>query len=825
VSSRAAKRTTPSPPPAPLVAWEPRHPRAAALAAFSVWILMLSIPMFTGSFLATPFNDQYSSGYAYRAWAAEWWKKLGHVPLWNPDIFGGMPFLAGMSGDVLYPTAWLRLVLPTHVAMNLGFAIHYVLAAVFIYWFLRLWRVSWAGAVVGGLAYQLSGVIGSYVSPGHDGKLFVTTMLPLLLVGLTLGIRDRRFEGYGIAALAVGLIMLSPHPQMAEYALLAAGIFTLFLAFDRETVTTTRARVTALGLALLAVALGVGISAAQYLPFYEYIPYSPRDATVLNDFRWSAAYAIPWRHLPELLIPRFTGESFSGTYWGPNGVKLHSEYLGLTAVALGVVGAMDRSRRRMVLWLAGIAALFFLLALGAATPVFILWWKFVPFAKSTRAPGMALYIVSFVVATFAAFGTDRILSGAASRFATIALAAGGAVALLGAAGLFGALAVALGRGVEAARGFPNPPSLYETAGQTMQWSSLFAGVALALAGLAAMLLRRRRLSPKAVALILVVIIGNDLWVNAQAFWNYSEAPRDLFAADAIKTRLRGVRPPLRVWDVDLPGRRVQSVYPGAALMADDIPQMYGHHANEPHSFDALNGRVGSSLVFRAAGDQRILSLFGVNYLIISAAASPETIPGYRRTLANVPTSSGTPASLFERKEPVPYARLVPMAIASTLDQSVVTMLSQAFPADRVVLTDSAMAKSDTTKAKAITLPAALPAALPNVVEVHDWVPGRMRLSVTQPAAAPAYVVVSENWDRPWHAWVDGRETRVLRGDATLITVPVGAGAREIELRYESAAFERGKVISILCLLIALAGIAGPVVWRRRRGSTTAMHTG
>ena len=81
----------------------------------------MSIPMVSGAFLAAPYNDQYSSGYAYRAWAAEWWKKLGHVPLWNPEIFGGMPFVAGMSGDLLYPTAWLRLVLPTHVAMNLGF--------------------------------------------------------------------------------------------------------------------------------------------------------------------------------------------------------------------------------------------------------------------------------------------------------------------------------------------------------------------------------------------------------------------------------------------------------------------------------------------------------------------------------------------------------------------------------------------------------------------------------------------------------------------------------------------------------------------------------
>jgi hypothetical protein len=690
-----------------------------------------------------------------------------------------------------------------------------VLAAVFIYWFLRLWRVSWTAAVVGGLVYQLSGVIGSYVSPGHDGKLFVTTMLPLLLVGLTLGVRDRRFEGYGIAALAVGLIMLSPHPQMAEYALLAAGIFTLYLALDRETVTTTRARVTALGLALGAVALGVGISAAQYLPFYEYIPYSPRDATVLNDFRWSAAYAIPWQHIPELFVPRFTGESFNGTYWGPNGTKLHSEYLGLTALALAVVGAMDKGRRRMILWLGGIGVLFLLVALGSTTPVFILWWKFVPFARSTRAPGMALYVVSFVVATYAAFGVDRLLRGAVPRFAMIALATGGAVALFGAVGLFGAIAHALGRGVEAARGFPNAPSLYDTAGETMRWSSLFAGVALALTGLAALMYGRRKLSARAVAVALVVIVGNDMWANAQAFWNYSDAPHDLFGSDAIKAHLRSVRPPFRVWDVDLPQRRVFGVYPGAALMADDISQMYGHHGNEPHSFDVLNGRIGSSLAFRGAGDQRLLSLFGVNYLIVPAASTPDSIPGFQRTLSNVAASSGVAASLFERKAPVPYARLVPTALAATLDQSVVTMLSQPFPADRVVLIDSTMAKPDSAKAKALTMPAALPAPLPNAVQVTDWVPGRMRLRLTPPPTAPAYVVVSENWDKPWRARVDGRETRVLRGDATLITVPVGAGARGVQLDYVSSAYARGRVISLVCLLIALVSIVAPVAMRAR----------
>jgi hypothetical protein len=775
-----------------------------ASAFFSLWIAILSIPMLSGAFLASPYNDQYSSGYAYRHWAAEWWKKLGHVPLWNPDLFGGMPFVAGMHGDQLYPTAWLRLVLPTHIAMNLGFVIHYVLAGVFTYWFLRRWRVSWTGAVVGGLAYQLSGVIGSYVSPGHDGKLFVTAMLPLLLVGLTLGIRDRRLEGYAIGALAVGLIMLSPHPQMAEFALLAAGMFTLFLVFGDGSVTTTRDRLIALGLALAAVIVGVGISAAQYLPFYAYIPYSPRAASVLNDFAFSAAYGIPWSHVPEFVIPRFTGESFSRTYWGPNGVKLHSEYLGLLAVALAVTGATDKGRRRMVIWMLAIAAVFLLIGLSSATPFYRLWWEFVPFAKSTRAPGMALFVVSFVTATLAAFGTDRVMSEKAPRFAAVAMVVGGAVALLGIAGFFGMMTESLGAQVEATLGYPNRGALGVAAGATVRWSSFAAGVALALAGMVMMLRARNSISMRAAVFALIAIVGTDMWLNARPFWMYSRAPETLFAGDAIKARLHSIRSPFRVWDVDDAQQQIPSVYPGAALMADDISQLYGHQANEPHAFDVLNGRQGQDLSFSRAGNPRILDLFAVNYLIVQAAAAPESIPGFRRTVSNVATSSGDTATLFEREPPVPYARFIPAAAArASLEQTVNEVLSPSFAVDRVVLLDSVANGA---------APNPLPSSVNDPITVDEWVPGRMRVSLATTAPSAGYVLVSENWDTGWHATVDGHPVPVRRGDGTLITVPVSAGARAVELSYESPGYDRGRVIAIVSLLIVAVGMIA------RRGS-------
>jgi hypothetical protein len=385
---------------------------------------------------------------------------------------------------------------------------------------------------------------------------------------------------------------------------------------------------------------------------------------------------------------------------------------------------------------------------------------------------------------------------------------GTAVALLGIVGFWGLVVEALGNWVETSLGLPGRRAMAESAAGTVQWSAFAAGLALMLIAAVMHFHRQRRLSARTTAIALVAIVGSDLWLNARAFWNYSRAPDELFAGDAIKARLHGIRPPFRIWDVEVPNRGVLSVYPGAALMADDISQLFGHHGNEPHAFDLLNGRIGSSLTFRRAGNPRILDLFAVNYLLVQAGPAPDSIPGFRRTLTKVPTSSGYVATLFERELPSPYARLIPAALSAPLDSTITRVLDPAFPADRLVLLDSAMSPAP------LSIPTELPSAVPNAVTVDDWVPGAMHLRLTQPATTPAYLVVSENWDRPWRAWVDGRETRVLRGDATLITVPVPAGARAVALRYQSAEYERGKFISLLALLVVLTGLVAPIAVRK-----------
>jgi hypothetical protein len=425
-----------------------------------------------------------------------------------------------------------------------------------------------------------------------------------------------------------------------------------------------------------------------------------------------------------------------------------------------------------------------------------------------RAPGMALFIVAFVTAVLAAFGADRVASGTAPRFAPAALIVGALVALLGLTGAFGAIAESLGRGVEAKLGLPQRGAMTAAAAGTIQWSALVAGLMLAGAGAIAFARARGLAGPRVFSGLLIAVVGTDLWLNDRAFWNYSNAPDELFAGDAIKTRLRSLPRPFRVWDVEIQG---VGAYPGAALMADDISQLYGHHGNEPHAFDVVNARQGESLSFARAGDPQILDLFAVNYLIVPASSAPDSLPGFRRTLTNVATSAGGTATLFEREQPISYARFIPAAaVPASASQIASTVVDPQFAIDRVVLVESAPG------VRPGAIPNPLPPASKLAVTVGDWKPGSMRIQLGAGAPSAGYLLVSENWDAEWAAPVDGKQAPVLRGDGTLITVPVPVGAREVALGYEGRAYARGRAVTLAALGVVACGVVLPPAFRRRR---------
>jgi hypothetical protein len=791
----AQTTTTPSHP------FEPRFPTLVATGLFSLWIFVLSLPAWSGRFLAGPFSDQYDTGFAFRDWLAAEIKRTGAVPLWNPELFGGLPFVGAMHGDIFYPTAWLRLIVPTGTAMTLGFVIHYVLAGLFTYLLLRRLRVTWSGAVTGGLAYQLSGVIGSYVQPGHDGKLFVTALLPLVLLGLVRGIRERRAEGFGIVALGVGLALLSPHAQMTYYLLIAAGLFALYLTFGEPDDAPVARRLTGLGWSLGAVVLGFGIGMIQLLPFFAYLPYSPRAAGYYG-FEGSVSYAIPWAHVPEFFLAGFTGSTPAGTYWGPNPLKLHSEYLGLPVIVLAVTGALTRERRRLVLWAGGIGLLFLLIALGGATPFYRVWWAVMPFVKQTRAPGMALYVVALILTVFAALGVDQLTTDGESkrRRGLVWAGIGAGILVLSLAGVPGAVAESAAQGIQLAQGRGTVAAAQEANG-AIRLGGALSGAALIVLGLLLAARERGRVSLAALALGVPLVVSADLWRNAAPFWSWSPPPHaDLYGGDALTARLDSVPRPFRV--LNIPG-----AYPGSSLMAYRIPQVLGYHGNELHAFDQL---MGGKNVWRNVGNPKLWDLYAVRYLLVAADADvPDTIAGYVRWPAPVERAGGGSVVVFERETPPAYAWVSAGAIKADDSSAVGAVLDPRLdPRSVAILAPDAPVDPAPLEA--------LPEPLPVVATVSGWQPGSMTIGLSPAPATDAYLVVAENWYRDWQATVNGQPAPVLRANLAQIGVPLPAGSTEVVLRFDSPDYRRGRLVSLFSLVLLVGVFVAPRVLGGRR---------
>ena len=164
----------------------PRFASVWAALVYAASALTLVYPAVVGKFLVNPLSDQYKAGYSFREFAASTMKATGAFPHWDPYIFGGMPYVAAMHGDIFYPTFLLRLIMPVDVAMTWGMIGHFFLCGLATYWFLRYaCRFSFFPSLIGGAAYMMGGFVCSLPSAGHDGKIFVSALFPLSLLVLT----------------------------------------------------------------------------------------------------------------------------------------------------------------------------------------------------------------------------------------------------------------------------------------------------------------------------------------------------------------------------------------------------------------------------------------------------------------------------------------------------------------------------------------------------------------------------------------------------------------------------------------------------------------
>ncbi|MFN0071528.1 MAG: YfhO family protein [Chloroflexota bacterium] len=73
--------------------------------------------------------------------------------------------------------------------------------------------------------------------------------------------------------------------------------------------------------------------------------------------------------------------------------------------------------------------------------------------------------------------------------------------------------------------------------------------------------------------------------------------------------------------------------------------------------------------------------------------------------------------------------------------------------------------------------------------------------------AAGFLVVGDRFDLGWRAWVDGQEAPVIRANAVMRAVQVGAGEHRVEMRYDPWWVPVGLMISVVAVLGVLIAVA------------------
>ncbi len=781
----------------------PRRGGLWASLLYAACTLALGYAALAGQFLAGPNSDQYVAGYAFREFGAKMLKATHGFPQWNPYLFGGLPYVAAMHGDIFYPTFLLRLLMPTDVAMTWSFMIHLFLAGVFTYYYVRSSGFGFYPALFAGVAYMMSGNLASLVSPGHDGKLYVSALFPLTLWLLTLSVRDGRRWAWGALALVIGLAVLSPHPQLLQYLLLASAAFTLHLGISaaRRGDLTRREVAIRFVFALGSVALGLTMGAIQYLPVREYVAWSPR-AGGLPDYATAVSYAWPIKELFDAYLPQFTG--MIDGYWGENAIHLHSDYLGVTALLLAgaAFAKLGRDPRKgFILFWAVTIVIALLWALGGDTPFYHIPYAIIPGTKYFRAPATVFFVGMMGISVLAAAGVEKVLTRELSyRYIFAWLGVAVLIAALATKGILTDFAQALAPDEMLDAVNANAGAIVYGA-----WRSL-GFVALAVAAIA--MYKKNKLSMGVAGWALASIAAVDSWTIMKHYWIFSPPASVTYKSNAAIDRVKADPQPSRVLAMELQDAPVRDTDLEAdGLMIHDVRGVLGYHGNQLGRYNDLLDKQES---FQQVLNPRTWQMLNMRYLLTNVPDVKQIFPGAEWVIGPVKDAAGTDVYLYRLPGENPYSWVAP-AVVKAEDASVKeTLMHPSFDVRAAALFASDAPVEGPASLQTLPIPLTIKST------VTHYEPGKVSISLSDPVPAGSALLVSENYYPGWRATVDGKPAAVGRADFVLTGVQLPQGARKIELWFDNDTYQRGKIITLIAILgSAVLMLVGAAQERKR----------
>ncbi len=266
-----------------------------------------------------------------------------------------------------------------------------------------------------------SGHLVSLIYPGHLQKVQSIVWLPFIIGSANFFLQKRQWKYLVFSSIGLALQLTAGHLQIFFYT---AQLLFLFVIYDwlLQTFTPKRNRklwysqlknlfLRYLLPAVCCLLLGLCLAGAQLLPTLEMASVSNRSPKVTYEEAVHGSF--PPEELLELLFPRFNGDNTEkgyGFYQGRWKERLVTDYVGAGVWIFAILGLLHSSTTPYGRWrwvFLFILIFSSLLALGKFSPVFRLFYEYVPGYNKFRSPATIMILMTFSLVALAGFGIEN----------------------------------------------------------------------------------------------------------------------------------------------------------------------------------------------------------------------------------------------------------------------------------------------------------------------------------------------------------------------------------------------------------------------------------
>lgn len=699
-------------------------------------------------------------GYFY--WNAIFTKEAllsGTFPLWNPHYCSGHPFFANPQTFVLYPATLLYVFLPLSWAFNVDYIIHFIIAAIGMYFFLQSVTRSRYAGLASAIIYSLSGYFGWRVYLGHITLIHAAALVPWIFYFIERSLTSNKTTYIFITGIILGMQILGGDPQVSYYTSLFLTLYYFLRWFSLSRHSGTVSFNKATGLFVLIPLIAFGISAIQILPTIEFRSLSPRS---MNTYEYATFLSFPPLNFFHFIAPY---------YFSPPTLPLAPEfgcYIGISSIILAFIGgAFSLFKKHSFAFgiMLFVAATF---VLGCNTPVYFVYYNVLPLLSTFRVPARCMVLFIFIMSILAGFGIHHLCEFGlkkSQKYSVIIVLVIISVCIIYAIYAFRNIGVSL----------PNVPNN----SSSLRYAILFTFASFVIVSTFHFIRNKHIL-----AMLFLAILYLDLYsVCSPLIPKINE--KDLLQENAFE---RTFKSDPGFYRVNVPGY-------GDAILTTlyGLPNhatafhYYGINGNLPFMlteyYDFISGMAGIQIP-----EQHRHSF--PKELFFPEKVFSSRILGTKYAVAL--TASGF--QMLTAKEVQPHAILInEILFTKNIQDQLQILRNQDFnPKETILIEESAKNNFSSWQ----TDPASLEKG---TVTINAYFPNRIELTSNSPINS--VLLLSELYYPGWKAYIDGEVVPILRADYLLRAIRLSAGQHRITFSYKPMSFYVGSTISIFTILI------------------------